>query len=127
MLLSMTDHDSLRATGRRRTPSEASPQTSGQASFPAPVHAPTAIQLRGGIATTREPTPTRLPTLTPTIAPLGHERLIAVRYVRDGEVVVRGGATGREYHFAPGQARDIPLADARLLVSAGDFAFSGGR
>jgi hypothetical protein len=127
MMLSMTDFDAPRFAGHRRSPAEASPSAHGAASQPTPVRAPTAIQLRGGIATTSEPTPTRLPTLTPTIAPLGHERLIAVRYVRDGEVVVRGGATGREYHFAPGQARDIPLADARLLVSEGDFAFSGGR
>lgn len=68
-----------------------------------------------------------LPTLTPTIAPLGSDRLIAVRYVRDGDVTVRGAATGREYHFTAGQAQDIPLADARRLVFEGDFAFTGGR
>jgi hypothetical protein len=67
------------------------------------------------------------PLLAPTIAPLGHERLIAVRSIRDCDVVVTGGATGRAYHFAAGQSREIPLSDARLLVAEGDFGFSGGR
>lgn len=67
------------------------------------------------------------PVLAPTVAPLGSERLIAVRYVLDGEVQVHGSATGRSYHFAGGQSREIPLADARVMVSNGDFAFSGGR
>lgn len=71
--------------------------------------------------------PRLTPTLTPTIAPLGRERLIPVCNVNAREVVVRGAATGREYRFAPGETREIPLADARLLVSGGDFAFSGGR
>lgn len=123
MLLTMTDHDSPRFTGRGRAPAE----PTSPVPVPSPVRAPTAIQLRSPGSLGSDAAPTRLPTLTPTIAPLGHERLIAVRYVRGGEVVVRGAATGREYHFAPGQARDIPLADARLLVSEGDFAFSGGR
>ena len=73
------------------------------------------------------PVPVYMPSLTPTIAPLGHERLIPVRNVRGNDVVVRGGVSGREYQFAAGQAREIPLADARLLVAEGDFAFSGGR
>jgi hypothetical protein len=67
------------------------------------------------------------PSLTPTIAPLGVERLIRVRYVHSGDVVVRGGVTGREYRFSAGEAREIPLSDARILVSEGDFAFTGGR
>lgn len=67
------------------------------------------------------------PVLAPTVAPLGSERLIAVRYVLDGEVQVHGSVTGRSYHFAGGQSREIPLADARVMVSNGDFAFSGGR
>lgn len=67
------------------------------------------------------------PILAPTVAPLGSDRLIAVRYVLDGEVQVRGSATGRSYHFAGGESREIPLADARVMVSNGDFAFSGGR
>ncbi len=72
-------------------------------------------------------TPTLAPQLMPTIAPLGSERLIAVRHVEARDVVVRGGATGREYRFAAGESREIPLADARLLVAGGEFAFSGGR
>ncbi len=67
------------------------------------------------------------PSLAPTIAPLGDQRLIAVRYILDCDVVVTGGATGRQYHFAAGQSREIPLSDARVLVSEGDFGFSGGR
>ena len=67
------------------------------------------------------------PVLAPTVAPLGSDRLIAVRYVLDGDVQVHGSATGRSYHFAGGQSREIPLADARVMVSNGDFAFSGGR
>jgi hypothetical protein len=65
--------------------------------------------------------------LTPTIGPLGAERLIPVRYMREGAVTVRGGATGRVYRFEAGAALEIPLADARLLVAEGEFAFSGGR
>lgn len=42
------------------------------------------------------------PVITPTIAPLGRDRLIPVRNVQGREVVVRGGATGREYRFARG-------------------------
>lgn len=67
------------------------------------------------------------PVITPTIAPLGRDRLIPVRNVQGYELVVRGGATGREYRFAPGESREVPLADARLLVAGGDFAFSAGR
>lgn len=73
------------------------------------------------------PRPTMAAMLRPTIAPLGRERLIPVRNVQGCEVVVRGGATGREYRFAAGESREIPLADARLLVTDGEFAFSGGR
>ena len=72
-------------------------------------------------------TPALAPQLMPTIAPLGSERLIPVRHVEARDVVVRGGATGREYRFAAGESREIPLADARLLVAGGEFAFSGGR
>lgn len=72
-------------------------------------------------------TPSQAPVLTPTIAPLGRERLIPVRNVSGREVVVFGGATGREYRFAPGESREVPLADARLLVVGEEFAFSGGR
>lgn len=75
----------------------------------------------------RLPVPPLTPTLTPTIAPLGAERLIPVRYMREGGVTVRGGITGRCYRFEPGVALDVPLADARLLVAEGEFAFSGGR
>lgn len=71
--------------------------------------------------------PVFLPHFAPTVAPIGRERLIAVRNVRDDAVVVRGATTGTEYSFAAMEAREIPLADARLLVSGGDFAFSGGR
>lgn len=78
-------------------------------------------------AAPRLPTPRAVPALTPTIAPLGAERLIPVRYVREGEIAVRGPATGRHYRFRCGEAQEIPLADARVLVSEGDFAFSGGR
>lgn len=46
------------------------------------------------------------PVITPTIAPLGRDRLIPVRNVQGREVVVRGGATGREYRFAPGESRE---------------------
>jgi len=67
------------------------------------------------------------PSLTPTIAPVGVERLISIRHVHDSAVVVRGGATGRVYHFAAGESREVPLPDARLLVSQGDFAFTAGR
>lgn len=69
----------------------------------------------------------RAPVLSPTIAPLGSERLIPVRCMREETVMVRGGATGRLYRFEHGLAQDVPLADARLLVAEGDFAFSGGR
>ena len=67
------------------------------------------------------------PTLCPTIAPVGVERLIAVRCIMNRDVVVTGGATGRHYHFAAGQSREIPISDARLLVAEGEFGFSGGR
>lgn len=67
------------------------------------------------------------PTLSPTVAPLGHERLIGVRSILNHDVEVTGGATGRRYHFAAGQSREIPLSDARLLVAQGEFGFSGGR
>lgn len=67
------------------------------------------------------------PTLSPTVGPLGHERLIGVRSILNHDVMVVGGATGRHYHFAAGQSREIPLSDARLLVAEGDFGFSGGR
>lgn len=71
--------------------------------------------------------PVMMPPIAPTVAPIGRERLIAVRNVREAAVVVRGAVTGREYTFAAMEAQDVPLADARLLVSGGDFAFSGGR
>ncbi|MEO6443632.1 MAG: hypothetical protein ABIZ91_01060 [Gemmatimonadaceae bacterium] len=71
--------------------------------------------------------PYRSSSLSPTIAPLGSERMIRVCYVHSGEVVVRGGATGVPYHFGAGESREIPLADARILVATGDFAFSAGR
>lgn len=67
------------------------------------------------------------PMIMPTIAPLGRDRLIPVRNIQGREVMVRGGATGREYRFAAGESREIPLADARLLVAGGDFGFSAGR
>lgn len=77
---------------------------------------------------TATPQPQRaMPILTPTIAPLGAERLIPVRSMRQEVVTVRGGVTGRTYRFEPGVALDVPLADARLLVAEGEFAFSGGR
>ncbi|MCC6931036.1 MAG: hypothetical protein IT359_18740 [Gemmatimonadaceae bacterium] len=67
------------------------------------------------------------PTLAPTIAPLGVERRISVRHVGDEAVCVRGKVTGREYVFAVGEVRDIPLSDARHLVTEENFAFVGGR
>jgi hypothetical protein len=75
----------------------------------------------------RAPFVARVPVLTPTIAPVGADRLIPVRSMRDEAVTVRGGVTGRVYRFEPGVALDVPLADARLLVAEGEFAFSGGR
>ncbi|MFN8668602.1 MAG: hypothetical protein U0164_15595 [Gemmatimonadaceae bacterium] len=67
------------------------------------------------------------PSLNPTIAPLGVERRISVRHVGDEAVCVRGKGTGREYVFAVGEVRDIPLSDARHLVTEDNFAFVGGR
>ena len=71
--------------------------------------------------------PVIMPRIAPTVAPVGRERLIAVRNVHDAAVVVCGAVTGQEYSFAAMEAREIPLADARLLFSGGDFAFIGGR
>jgi len=78
-------------------------------------------------STRRSPFAAPVPVLTPTIAPLGAERLIPVRYVREGTVTVRGGVTGRVYRFEAGISLEVPLADARLLVAEGEFAFSAGR
>ena len=67
------------------------------------------------------------PSLNPTIAPLGAERRIAVCHMGEGTICVRGKVTGREYVFAPGERRDIPISDARHLVTEQNFAFVGGR
>ncbi len=67
------------------------------------------------------------PSLAPTIAPMGVERRIAVCHMGEGTICVRGKGTGREYVFAPGERRSIPLSDARHLVTEGNFAFVGGR
>jgi len=69
----------------------------------------------------------RTPTLAPTIAPLGRERRISVAYTGDGTISVIGRWSGREYVFAAGDVREVPLADARYLVTEDDFAFTGGR
>ncbi|MBK9980414.1 MAG: hypothetical protein IPP20_21325 [Gemmatimonadetes bacterium] len=70
---------------------------------------------------------TRTPSLAPTIAPLGSDRLIAVCYTGEGSIRVTGKASGREYAFEFGQTREVPLADARHLVTEENFAFTGGR
>lgn len=67
------------------------------------------------------------PSLAPTIAPLGSDRLIAVCYTGEGTICVTGRSSGREYAFAAGEIREVPLADARHLVTEENFAFTGGR
>lgn len=52
---------------------------------------------------------------------------IAVRYIHDGDIVVRGSMSGRVYRFVAGAAMEIPAADARALVAGGQFALDGGR
>ena len=106
-------------SGRRRKPAPDTYQSLTAENAAIPVIIDYSTLLGGFLHTT--------PVLAPTVAPLGSERLIAVRYVLDGEVQVHGSVTGRSYHFAGGQSREIPLADARAMVSNGDFAFSGGR
>ncbi len=106
-------------SGRRRKPAPDTYQSQTAEHSAIPVIIDYSTLLGGFLHTT--------PVLAPTVAPLGSERLIVVRYVLDGEVQVRGSVTGRSYHFAGGQSRAIPLADARVMVSNGDFAFSGGR
>jgi hypothetical protein len=57
-------------------------------------------------------------TATPTSAP---DEPIAVEYVHDGEIVVRGAASGRLHRFAAGAPLSIPAQDARVLVANGPF------
>lgn len=54
------------------------------------------------------------------------DRMVAVRYAHDGDIVVRGDATGRVYRFAAGAAMEIAAADARALVGGGQFGLDDG-
>lgn len=110
-------------------PNVVNPRTEAPARVPA-LSALGRVSMRGDSRCSGEYSALELrprPTLCPTIAPVGVERLIAVRCIMNRDVVVTGGATGRHYHFAAGQSREIPISDARLLVAEGDFGFSGGR
>jgi hypothetical protein len=46
---------------------------------------------------------------------------IPIRYVHEGRVAVRGGATGTLYQFSSGASTPVAASDARVLVASGRF------
>jgi len=44
-----------------------------------------------------------------------------VRYRYAGKIAVRGGITGRVYHFTGAASTPVALSDARVLVAGGQF------
>lgn len=46
---------------------------------------------------------------------------IAIRYVHEGRVAVRGGVTGTLYHFSGVGSTPVAASDARVLVASGRF------
>jgi hypothetical protein len=49
------------------------------------------------------------------------EHTVRVRYAYAGEVAVRGGVTGRVYHFTGAESTPVAVSDARVLVASGQF------
>ena len=53
------------------------------------------------------------------------EQTVQLRYRYAGEVAVRGGITGRVYHFTGAGSTSVALSDARVLVAGGQFVSAG--
>jgi hypothetical protein len=49
------------------------------------------------------------------------EQTVHVRYLHARDVAVRGGITGRVYHFTGSGSTPVALSDARALVASGQF------
>ena len=65
--------------------------------------------------------PTTFVPMTVNSASRSSAETIPIRYVHEGRVAVRGGATGTLYQFSSGASTPVAARDARVLVASGRF------